>query len=152
MATTLIADDTTPAANPFMERDAAEIEGLWKAAFRRLRKNKLALISVWYIGFMILLAIIGPFLVPYHYSKQDYELVTQGPSWAHPMGTDQLGRDMLARLIFGARVSITVGIVVQLVILIIGVPLGAIAGYFGGWSRSSCVSSMCCMPCRTCSS
>jgi oligopeptide transport system permease protein len=133
MATTLIADDTTPAANPFMERDAAEIEGLWKAAFRRLRKNKLALISVWYIGFMILLAIIGPFLVPYHYSKQDYELVTQGPSWAHPMGTDQLGRDMLARLIFGARVSITVGIVVQLVILIIGVPLGAIAGYFGGW-------------------
>lgn len=109
-----------------------DIEGLWKSAFRRLRKNKLALISMWFLIALVLIAIFGPMLIPYSYSKQDYDLVTQGPSWAHPMGTDQLGRDIMARLVFGARVSLTVGIVVQLVILVVGVPLGAIAGYFGG--------------------
>lgn len=109
-----------------------EIEGLWKQAFRRLRKNKLAVISMWFILFLVLVAIFGPYLSPYSYSKQDYGLVTKPPSWAHPFGTDQLGRDILTRLVFGARVSLTVGIVVQMVILIIGVPLGAIAGYFGG--------------------
>ncbi len=108
-----------------------EIEGLWRSAFRRLRKNKLALVSMWYLGFLILAAAFGPLLIPYSYSQQDYDLVTQGPSWSHPMGTDQLGRDILARLVFGARVSLTVGIVVQLVIIVIGVPLGAMAGYFG---------------------
>src|SRR5690625_5088596 len=95
------------------ESASQEIEGLWKGAFRRLRKNKLALISLWFIGFLILVAIIGPYLVPYNYAKQDYALVTQGPSWAHPFGTDDLGRDILARLVFRARVSITVGFVVQ---------------------------------------
>lgn len=108
-----------------------EIEGLWQAAFRRLRKNKLALISMWFLIFLILVAIFGPMLIPYSYSQQDYSLVNQGPSWAHPMGTDDLGRDIMTRLVFGARVSLTVGIVVQTVILIIGVPLGAMAGYFG---------------------
>lgn len=111
-----------------------EIEGLWKSAFRRLRKNKLAAISMWFLVFLVLVAIFGPMISPYSYSQQDYSMVTKGPSWAHPMGTDQLGRDILARLMFGARVSLTVGIVVQLVILIVGVPLGAIAGYFGGFS------------------
>ena len=108
-----------------------EIEGLWKSAFRRLRKNRLATISMWYLGFLILVAIFGPLLIPFSYSQQDYDLVTKGPSWSHPMGTDQLGRDILARLVFGARVSLTVGIVVQAVIVVIGVPLGAMAGYFG---------------------
>lgn len=108
-----------------------EIEGLWKAAFRRLRKNKLALISMWFLVLLVLAAIFGPMLLPYNYAQQDYSIVNQGPSWAHPMGTDQLGRDMLTRLVFGSRVSLTVGIVVQAVILVIGVPLGAMAGYFG---------------------
>jgi ABC-type dipeptide/oligopeptide/nickel transport system permease subunit len=108
-----------------------EIEGLWKSAFRRLRKNKLALISMWFLLALILVAIFGPMLIPYSYSQQDYDLVTQGPSWSHPMGTDQLGRDIMARLVFGARVSLTVGVVVQAVIILIGVPLGAMAGYFG---------------------
>jgi len=123
-----------PLAERAGDRRAQEIEGLWEGAFRRLRKNKLALVSLWFIGFLVVVAIVGPYLVPYNYAKQDYGLVTQGPSWAHPMGTDQLGRDVLARLVFGARVSITVGFVVQIVILIIGMPMGAIAGYFGGLS------------------
>lgn len=131
MAVNSLAEEAT--SDVTFGRKADDIEGLWKAAFRRLRKNKLALISLWFIVFLVLVAIFGPYLVPYSYSQQNYDLVTQGPSWAHPMGTDDLGRDILARLVFGARVSITVGIVVQLVIVIIGVPMGAIAGYFGGW-------------------
>lgn len=123
---------TTQSVAVAAERDNLRaIEGLWGAAFRRLRKNKLALVSLWFLAFLFLVAIVGPYLIPYTYAQQDYSLVTQPPSWAHPMGTDQLGRDILARLVFGARVSLTVGIVVQLVILIIGVPLGAMAGYFG---------------------
>lgn len=132
MATSTLAEDST--ASVVIGRQSRDIEGLWKSAFRRLRKNKLALVSLWFICLLVLVAIFGPYLVPYSYSHQNYDLVTQGPSWAHPLGTDQLGRDMLARLVFGARVSLTVGIVVQLVIVIIGVPLGAISGYFGGWA------------------
>jgi oligopeptide transport system permease protein len=66
------------------------------------------------------------------YADQDYTVVKQGPSWSHPMGTDQLGRDILVRLVFGARISLTVGVVVQLVITVVGVPIGMIAGYAGG--------------------
>jgi ABC-type dipeptide/oligopeptide/nickel transport system permease subunit len=72
-------------------------------------------------------------LLPYNYAEQDHSAITQGPSRSHLMGTDQLGRDVLTRLVFGTRVSLTVGFVVEIVILAIGVPLGAIAGYFGKW-------------------
>lgn len=109
-----------------------DIEGLWRAAFRRLRRHKLAVVSMWFLLALFAIAVVGPFLSPYSYSQQHLDQITQGPSRAHWMGTDQLGRDVLTRLVFGARVSLTVGIVVELVILIIGVPMGAIAGYFGG--------------------
>lgn len=122
---------TITVAQAHSRESLSEIEGLWKAAFRRLRKNKLALISMWFLLGLVLVAAFGPLLIPYSYSAQDYDLVTQGPSWSHPMGTDQLGRDIMARLVFGARVSLTVGVVVQAVIILIGVPLGAMAGYFG---------------------
>ncbi|MGN6031007.1 MAG: ABC transporter permease, partial [Thermomicrobiales bacterium] len=105
MATSALAGDS--ASDVVIGRRADEIEGLWKAAFRRLRKNKLAVISLWFIIFLVIVAIVGPYLLPYSYAEQNYDLVTQGPSWAHPMGTDQLGRDVLTRLVFGARVSLT---------------------------------------------
>jgi oligopeptide transport system permease protein len=114
-------------------REMNEIESLWRAAFRRLARNRVAMVSAVFLGILILIAIVGPYLLPYHYAEQNHNVVRQGPSWDHPMGTDQLGRDILARLVFGTRISLTVGFVVQLVILAIGVPLGAIAGYAGGW-------------------
>lgn len=116
------------------DRSAQDIESLWRSALRRLAKNKVAVVSAWFLGALILIAIFGPMLLPYTYGEQDHSAVTQGPSWAHPMGTDQLGRDVLTRLVFGTRVSLTVGFVVEIVILVIGVPLGAIAGYFGKWT------------------
>jgi oligopeptide transport system permease protein len=107
-------------------------EGIWGSALRRLARNRLALASAIFIIALALSAIFVPMVYPYTYSEQDYEAVTEPPSWQHPMGTDQLGRDIFIRLIFGARISLTVGIVVQMVILAIGVPAGLAAGYFGG--------------------
>lgn len=131
-ATVAVSEDTRePLAR--VERDANEIESLWRSALRRLARNRIAMISAVFLLLLILVAIIGPYLLPYHYAEQNYDVVTQAPSGEHPMGTDQLGRDILARLVFGARISLTVGFVVQLVILMIGVPMGAISGYVGGW-------------------
>jgi ABC-type dipeptide/oligopeptide/nickel transport system permease subunit len=113
-------------------REANAIESLWRQALRRLAKNRVAVVAAVFLILLSIVAVIGPFLLPYEYQQQDHSAVTEGPSWAHPFGTDELGRDLLARLVFGARVSLTVGLAVQLVILVIGVPLGAIAGYFGG--------------------
>jgi oligopeptide transport system permease protein len=107
-------------------------DGFWAAAYKRLRKNRIASISAIFILFLAATALIGPAIYPHDYAVQDRSMITQGPSWSHPMGTDQLGRDILARMIFGARISLTVGIVVQTVILLIGVPAGLCAGFFGG--------------------
>lgn len=113
-------------------QSAPRIEGFWGGAFRRLRKNRLAFASALFIIAIAIAAIVVPEVSRTSYSDQDYEVVKQGPSWSHIMGTDQLGRDIFTRLIFGARISLTVGIVVQLVITIVGVPIGILAGYAGG--------------------
>lgn len=107
-------------------------DGYWSGALRRMRRNPVAVASALFILALALTAIVVPEFYRYTYAQQDYAAVTQGPSWAHPMGTDQLGRDIMIRLIFGARISLTVGIVVQTVIMLIGVPAGLLAGYFGG--------------------
>jgi oligopeptide transport system permease protein len=111
---------------------SVKVEGFWASAFRRLRKNRLALASAIFIIAIALAAIFVPMVYPWTYAEQNYDAVTQPPSWEHPMGTDQLGRDIFIRLIFGSRISLTVGIVVQVVIMAIGVPAGLISGYFGG--------------------
>ncbi len=108
------------------------VAGFWTSAWQQFRKNSLAKIALGYIIAITLIAIIVPELLPRTYSDQDLSVSLQGPGWAHPMGTDALGRDLMTRLIFGARVSLTVGVVVQIVILLIGVPLGLLAGYLGG--------------------
>jgi oligopeptide transport system permease protein len=108
------------------------VNSLWSDAFRRLRKNRLAFVSAFFIIALLLLAIIVPMLASTTYADQNYDAITQSPSSSHLMGTDQLGRDILIRLVFGARISLAVGFIVQFVILLIGVPAGLAAGYFGG--------------------
>jgi ABC-type dipeptide/oligopeptide/nickel transport system permease subunit len=80
-----------------------------------------------------LAALFADQLAPYPFTLQDTTIARQGPSAAHWFGTDELGRDLLSRLLHGARISLSVGIVAQALILLIGVPIGAAAGYFGGW-------------------
>lgn len=120
----------TPRAGGF-ERPSRSAS-LWSDAFDRLKRNRLALTSLIFIFALTLTAIFAPMLLPYGYAEQNYAAVRQSPSWEHPLGTDELGRDILSRLVFGARISIAVGIIVQLVIVAIGVPAGIAAGFYGG--------------------
>jgi oligopeptide transport system permease protein len=115
-----------------VDRATTRVEGFWGGAFRRLRRNRLAFASGIFILALALTAIVLPELMSTKYADQNYDAVSQGTSWDHPMGTDQLGRDLFVRLVFGARISLTVGVVVQIVILIVGVPIGLVSGYFGG--------------------
>ena len=122
----------SPLAAAFAGPEARPLEGFWHGAYIRLRRNRLAFIAAIYLMALLVVAVVGPYLLPYRYDQQQYESVRSGPTWEHLMGTDELGRDVLARLVFGARISLTVGIVVQAVILLIGVPIGIFAGYTGG--------------------
>jgi oligopeptide transport system permease protein len=110
----------------------AKPTGIWREALRRLLRSRLATISAILLILLVLVAVFAPLVAPYDYTAQDYTALTQPPSRAHLLGTDDLGRDILSRLIFGARISLAVGLVVQAVILLIGVPAGLIAAHFGG--------------------
>jgi len=105
---------------------------LWHDAWRRLRRNRAAVTGLVFIAFLFFIAATADVLAPYPYTAQNTAIVDQAPSAAHWFGTDELGRDLLSRLMRGARISLAVGIIVQVLILLIGVPVGAIAGYFGG--------------------
>jgi len=122
---------TSVAAAQAVARETKVI-GFWGSAWRQFRRNRLAVVSACFIVLIAIAAVIVPPLLPQTYAHQDLSVTLQGPSWRHPMGTDDLGRDVLTRMIFGARISLTVGVVVQLVILAIGVPMGLAAGYLGG--------------------
>ena len=98
----------------------------------RFRRNRPAILGGAIIAAMVLAALFAPLLAPYDPNFQDLNHITQGPTGAHPMGTDDLGRDVLSRIIFGARISVAAAIVPVLLALIIGVPLGLVTGYFRG--------------------
>ncbi len=106
--------------------------GLWRDALRRLSRNKAAVAGALFIAFVILVAILADVIAPYRYDDQDLTAVYQFPSSAHWFGTNQYGKDVFSLLVYGARVSIAVGLVAQLIIVAIGLPIGAIAGYLGG--------------------
>lgn len=102
-------------------------------AFSRLLRNKAAVVSLVYILILLLMAVFAPFIAPYEFDEVDFVAITQPPSSTHWLGTDSLGRDVFSRLVYGARISLSVSIMAQFVIIIIGVPVGLISGYYGGW-------------------
>ncbi|MFM9905589.1 MAG: ABC transporter permease [Pyrinomonadaceae bacterium] len=112
---------------------------LWRDAWRRLRRNKLAMFGLCVLAFMLVAVIVGPVILTwatgatFDYIPTDNDLVkTMPPSLGHLMGTDDAGRDILARVLQGGRISLMVGIISTTVSLIIGVSYGATAGYIGG--------------------
>jgi oligopeptide transport system permease protein len=114
---------------------AAALKGrsLWDDARRRLLRNRAALVSLIVLGLLGIAAIAGPYLTPYAYDQVNKNDVWVGPlTGSHLIGTDSLGRDLLARLLIGLRVSLAVGVVATCVSLVIGVAWGATAGYAGG--------------------
>jgi oligopeptide transport system permease protein len=115
---------------------AAEAErprvGFWADAWRRLRRNRAAMVGLWVTAFLVVAALVGPPLSPYRYSDQDFDHIFEGPSRAHWLGTDELGRDLLTRVLYGARISLSIGFVASFFNVVIGVTYGAISGYVGG--------------------
>ncbi|PCK07508.1 MAG: peptide ABC transporter permease [Alteromonadaceae bacterium] len=101
-------------------------------AYLRLKKNKLAMLSLYLLSALLILAVLTPWIAPYSYEQQDLELGASPPAVAHWFGTDVLGRDQLTRVLYGSRISLAVGLVATFVALCIGVLYGAIAGFVGG--------------------
>jgi oligopeptide transport system permease protein len=136
---------TLPAAAA--TNDAVKGTSLWQDAWRRLKKNRLAVAGLVIVGFIVLASLVGPIIIErttgytYDYIPRDIALIRAMPpftgpdgsfSWTHPMGTDNAGRDILARVLLGGRISLMVGLISTLVSLVIGVSYGAAAGYVGG--------------------
>ncbi|HEY7451571.1 MAG TPA: ABC transporter permease [Candidatus Limnocylindria bacterium] len=117
--------------------------GFWGDTVRRLLRTPAGVIGLVIVVAMILIGFVGPALLPYTYYEQDLDAVIAyggpippGVSANHPLGTDVLGRDLLARTVDGAQVSLTVAFVAQIVVLAIGVPVGLLAGWRGGWMET----------------
>lgn len=104
----------------------------WQDAWRRLKQNRLAMVGLWVIVAITLIAIFGPMLSPYSYSDQSLFDQNMYITKEHWLGTDDLGRDLLTRIMYGARISLTVGFVASFINLTVGVVYGGISGYYGG--------------------
>ena len=102
-------------------------------AWRKFKSNRAALVGCGFLGFFVLLAVLAPLLPIANPSATDWSAVRKAPSAAHWLGTDEIGRDILSRMIWGARASLTAGVLSVGIAVFLGVPLGILAGYFGGW-------------------
>ena len=109
-----------------------EYSSYYKDSFKRFRKNKAAMTCLAIILLLIAVAIFAPLIAPYDPSHQDYQSVLAQPNAKHLLGADEYGRDILSRIIYGTRISLSIGILAQLLASIIGITLGSLAGYFGG--------------------
>jgi peptide/nickel transport system permease protein len=112
--------------------------GQWALFWRRFKRHKLAFGSAVFLIALFIVAAFAPIFAPYDPNKTDLQLARFGepapPSLSHPMGSDNLGRDQLSRIIYGARVSLVVGFLATGVAILVGTIFGAVAGYLGGWS------------------
>ena len=111
------------------KRKESRVSEIW----RRLKKNRGAVVSMFLILALVLVAIFADVIAPYAYDEQNYDDSYAPHSARHPLGADKLGRDMLSRLIYGARQSLMIGVFSVAISAILGMFFGALAGYFGGW-------------------
>ena len=105
----------------------------WTEAWRRFKRHRLAYWSLWLLGLMVLAVLIGPLFYKVGINDVDFQARLAGPSLKHPLGTDDLGRDILARMLYGGRISLAVGLSAMLMAISVGVIIGAIAGISRGW-------------------
>jgi peptide/nickel transport system permease protein len=124
--------ETALSAAPAM-RDLAPLERPMQRALRRLVKRRGAMVGLGLIAAFILLAVFAPLVAPYDPIAASWALVRKPPTMAHWFGTDDLGRDVLSRVIFGARASLTAGAISVGIALLVGVPIGMLSGYRGGF-------------------
>jgi len=112
--------------------EAGPTASLGRETLRRLVRSPSAVTGAVLVGLLVLAGVLAPWLTPYDPVRQDLRAVLQAPSAAHPLGTDQLGRDILARILHGARLTLSIGAFAVAVGLVVGVPLGVVSGYYRG--------------------
>ena len=105
----------------------------WAEAWRRFKRHRLAYWSLWVLGLMVLAVLLGPLFYKVGINEIDFKARLVGPTAKHPLGTDDLGRDVLARVLYGGRISLAVGFAAMLMAITVGVLIGAIAGISRGW-------------------
>jgi peptide/nickel transport system permease protein len=106
--------------------------GAWRMTLRRLRRSHTAMFGMGIACLVFLVAALADAIAPYGYADMHPEDMLQAPSWTYLLGTDQMGRDMLSRIIYGSRISIYVGVVSTIFGALMGIPLGIVAAYYGG--------------------
>ena len=104
--------------------------GIWAEAWRRLRRNRMAMLALAVLVILIVCAIFAPIIAPYGYAEQDLSSTFVYPCWQHPFGMDNLGRDILSRVIYGSRISLQVGLIAVGISVLVGGTLGAIAAFW----------------------
>ncbi len=112
---------------------AEKVSGPWRDAWKAFRRNKTAMLGLCIIVFFVLIALLAPIIAPYGFKEQELVNRLKAPSAAHWFGTDDLGRDMFTRIIYGARISLWVGFFAVIGSIIAGTFLGILAGFYGKW-------------------
>jgi len=107
-------------------------ESLAADAWRRFRRHRLATFGAVMLGVMVLAVLVGPFFYRAPINEIDFKAKLKTPSWAHPLGTDDLGQDLLARMLYGGRISLAVGVAAMLIAITVGTAVGAVSGQSGG--------------------
>lgn len=126
-----------------MQRDMAIVhartrkEGQFSLVMRRMRKNKVAMAGLIIILALISLALLSPWIMPYNYTAMDMKAMYAPPSPQHVFGCDELGRDIFSRILYGARASLSLGLITSVVSTLIGLVIGSIVGYYGGWIENA---------------
>ncbi|MFT5875789.1 MAG: oligopeptide transport system permease protein [Clostridium sp.] len=124
--------EKVPRDNKNLNEIVRPSETYFQDAWRRLKQNKLAMGGLAFVIFVTIAAIIGPMLSKYNYYSQDFKIANQSPSSLHWFGTDKFGRDQFVRILYGARISLSIAYIVSLLNLFIGILYGSISGYAGG--------------------
>ena len=112
--------------------EVEEVRSPFKEFRRKFKKQKTSLVAAGFVLLLVILALIGPYIVPYDVTVEDYSNILKGPSWQHLFGTDTFGRDIFSRVIAGARISLFVGLSSVTVGAVFGSVLGLVSGYYGG--------------------
>ena len=122
--------ETMVSAPPALRAPASDT--LWHEAWRRFRRHRLALTGAVILMVMVTAVLAGPLVYRVPIDAIDFKAKLKGPSWAHPLGTDDLGQDLLARMLYGGRISLAVGVAAMLIAITLGTFVGAVAGHVGG--------------------
>ncbi|MBS0593227.1 MAG: ABC transporter permease [Proteobacteria bacterium] len=127
-----MAGSTPASATPEPSRPARSVSP-WAEAWRRFKRHRLAYWSLWALALLVAVVLFGPLLYRVGINDIDFQARLAPPSWRHPLGTDDLGRDLLARVLYGGRISLAVGMAAMLIAMTAGVIVGAVAGISRGW-------------------